>query len=99
MAIDKPIELELRALGINNIPRLAPIIADLLLLRLVEVIEPRRQRIVEVLDIARRMQGLPGADTRLSLARLEDEEQRVQASYYLFKGEPEESRWAFLVDV
>lgn len=83
MTIDKAITLELRAFGIKNLSQLAPIVPHFLLLSLVEVVKPRCQRVVQVLDIASWVEGLPRANASLPLARLEDEQQRVQSSDYL----------------
>lgn len=99
VAIDKAVALELRAFSIQNLSQLAPIIPDLLLLRLVEVVKARCQRIVQVLDIARRMERLPRADASLALAGLEHEQQRVKPSDYLGERKPEKTLWALFVSV
>jgi hypothetical protein len=83
MSIHQPIPLELGSFGIHYIPHLAPVIRDLLLLLDIEVIVPSGQRVMEVRDITRRVQSLPRPDAGLPLARLENEQQRVQSRHHL----------------
>jgi len=99
MAINQPIPLKLRSLSINDIPQLAALVANPLLLRLVEGIVARRQRVTEIPHIARRMESLPWPDARLPLAGLEDEEQRVETGYYLCEWDAEKGFWGRLVGV
>ena len=49
------------------------------LLRLVEVVEARVQRVIEVLHVSSGMQHLPGMRALSGFARLQDQEQRVEA--------------------
>jgi hypothetical protein len=90
MPIHQPVGLKLRALGIENITHLTLVKAHPLLLRLIKDVKLAAERVVQVLHIARGVQGVPGADTGLALARLEHKEQRVEAGNDLVKGDAEE---------
>lgn len=89
--IHHPIPLELRPLGINNIPQLAPIKPNLFLLLLIKNIKPLPERIMQIGHIPLRMQRLPRPDTSPPLARLEHKQQRIQPGNHLVKLHPKKS--------
>ena len=66
----QPVHLELRAFGIDDVPRFAPSVLDLGLLHLVEGVVPGCQRVVQALHVAGGVQGAPGLDAGAAFARL-----------------------------
>lgn len=73
---------DLWPLGIDQIPILAAVEADLDLL-LVKLVKPILQGVLQARYLAAWMEDLPGLDTRLSLARLENQHQSVETVYDL----------------
>lgn len=69
---------DLRALGVDNVPVLAPIEVHLDLLP-VEVVVPLVQGVLQAGHVAGRVQDVPGLDARDALAGLEHEHERVEA--------------------
>ncbi len=73
VAINQPILLELRALGLGYVPEFAVVIAHALLLD-VELVEARGEGIPQGLHVTLWMECLPWPDAGLGLTRLENEE-------------------------
>lgn len=76
--VDQTVDAKLRPLGVQNVALLAPRISHSLLFHLIELVEARGERILEVLHVPFRMQRLPRTGACLALARLEHEKQGVQ---------------------
>lgn len=99
MSIHQSDPLELGSFSIHDIPHFAPVVGHLLLLLEVEVVIPSSQRVMEILHVASWMQSMPGSDARLSLARLEDKQQRVKPRHRLFEWHTQQCGGSYLVRV
>lgn len=91
VSINEPVRLELRALGVEEVAQLAAAEADLYLVPLVKAVEAWAQGVAQGPDVACRVKGVPRADARLALARLEHQEQSVESRNHLIEGHAQQS--------